>query len=115
MRPRGAQLDFRRYHVAMAKQEQQPRRGVVIETFEGDADSAYSRLIGFKRDSAVISHGYDELLEMWPDHFVACKDGTIFTDPDMDGLFRQLRDAGIDPRDAAIWFLRTGNYCFSPR
>jgi hypothetical protein len=51
---------------------------------------------------------YSELLQQYPDHFVAVREGTVVaTNPDLQQLLDTLKHQGIDPTAVWVRFLAT--------
>jgi Family of unknown function (DUF5678) len=59
-------------------------------------------------EQAFWSEHYGELLEQYPDQFVAVREGKVIAaNPDLQQLLRSLKQQGIEPRDVWLRFLAT--------
>jgi hypothetical protein len=83
------------------------RRSVVLANIPGleDAREAWDAA---EQEQAFWRDHYTELLQQYPDHFVAVRGGAVVaTNPDLQLLLKSLKHQGIEPTAVWVRFLAT--------
>lgn len=73
-----------------------------------DFDEAREAWDAAEREQNFWRDHYGDLLQQYPDHFVAVRDGhVIAANPDLQRLLRKLKHHGVEPTQVWLRFLAT--------
>lgn len=71
----------------------------------GTQDEIRARLASYRRDVDALNEQRDELINSFPEQWVAIHEGKVYHAAELDALFAQLRLAGVEPARVPREFL----------
>lgn len=76
-----------------------------VELTDGERADTSETLSGYQRDRAALDNLREELVQRYPNQWVSVHEGRVFHALEIQALFANLRESGVEPRRVPREFL----------